>query len=91
MYARRVNGEVLDFDHRGWLYEESFLFYDFKTDSLWVQATGEAERNETGKENAASHGGRCARAPGVGGKLALSSPIGPKVSSLRRGGGTMLG
>jgi hypothetical protein len=33
---------VLDFSHRGWLYEESFLFYDEKTDSLWVQATGES-------------------------------------------------
>lgn len=42
MYVRRVNGEVLDFDHRGWLMEESFLFYDLKSDSLWPQATGEA-------------------------------------------------
>ncbi len=42
MYARRVNDKVLDFGHRGWLYEESFLFYDRQTDSLWVQATGEA-------------------------------------------------
>jgi hypothetical protein len=42
VYARRVGGEALDFSHRGWLYEESFLFYDEKTDSLWVQATGEA-------------------------------------------------
>ena len=42
MYARRVQGKVLDFGHRGWLYEESFLFYDRQTDSLWVQATGEA-------------------------------------------------
>ena len=42
MYARRVGKEVLDFGHRGWLYEESFLFYDHKTDSLWVQATGQA-------------------------------------------------
>ena len=42
MYARRTKGEVLEFRHRGWLYEESFLFYDRKTDSLWVQATGEA-------------------------------------------------
>jgi hypothetical protein len=42
VYARRVKGEVLDFGHRGWLYEESFLFYDRQTDSLWVQATGEA-------------------------------------------------
>jgi hypothetical protein len=42
VYVRRVKGEVLDFGHRGWLYEESFLFYDRGTDSLWVQATGEA-------------------------------------------------
>jgi hypothetical protein len=42
VYARRVKGTVLDFSHRGWLYEESFLFYDYQTDSLWVQATGEA-------------------------------------------------
>jgi hypothetical protein len=36
-----VQGEVLNFGHRGWLCEESFLFYDYKTDSLWLQATGE--------------------------------------------------
>jgi hypothetical protein len=42
VYDRRVRGEVLDFGHRGWLYEESFMFFDTQTDSLWVQATGEA-------------------------------------------------
>ena len=42
MYARKVGNEVLDFGHRGWLYEETFLFYDYQSDSLWVQATGEA-------------------------------------------------
>lgn len=42
MYARRVGDRVLDFRHRGWLYEDSFIFYDRQTDSLWVQATGEA-------------------------------------------------
>lgn len=42
MYVRRVKDEVLDFDHRGWLYEESFTMYDLATDSLWVQAQGEA-------------------------------------------------
>ena len=42
MYARSVGGRVLDFGHRGWLYEESFVMYDYQTDSLWVQATGEA-------------------------------------------------
>jgi hypothetical protein len=42
VYDRRVHGEVLDFGHRGWIYQKSFLFYDDKTDSLWVQATGKA-------------------------------------------------
>lgn len=42
MYARKVHDQTLDFGHRGWLYEESFLFYDYQTDSLWVQATGQA-------------------------------------------------
>ena len=42
MYARKVGDQILDFDHRGWLYEESFMFYDYQTDSLWVQATGQA-------------------------------------------------
>ena len=42
MYARKVGDEILDFGHRGWLYEETFLFYDYQSDSLWVQATGEA-------------------------------------------------
>jgi hypothetical protein len=37
-----VKDQVLDFGHRGWLREESFLFYDYQTDSLWEQATGEA-------------------------------------------------
>jgi hypothetical protein len=41
VYARKIGEDVLDFGHRGWLRESSFLFYDYKTDSLWVQATGE--------------------------------------------------
>ena len=40
MYVRRVRDETLDFGHRGWLLDESFIFYDRKYDSLWVQATG---------------------------------------------------
>jgi hypothetical protein len=42
VYARKVKDQILDFSHRGWLYEESFMFYDYETDSLWVQATGQA-------------------------------------------------
>jgi hypothetical protein len=42
VYARKVKDQTLDFSHRGWLYEETFLFYDYQTDSLWVEATGQA-------------------------------------------------
>jgi hypothetical protein len=42
VYARKLKDQILDFNHRGWLYEESFTFYDYQTDSLWVQATGQA-------------------------------------------------
>lgn len=41
MYARRVQEETLEFGHRGWLLDRSFIFYDRQYDSLWVQATGQ--------------------------------------------------
>jgi hypothetical protein len=41
VYVREIQGEVLDFGHRGWLLDESFIFYDKTYDSLWVQATGQ--------------------------------------------------
>ena len=40
MYVRRVQETTLEFGHRGWLLDESFIFYDKEFDSLWVQATG---------------------------------------------------
>ena len=43
MYRRELNGEVLTFGHAGILYQNSFVMYDKKTDSLWVHATGRAE------------------------------------------------
>lgn len=42
MYVRSLDGQVLDFRHRGWLLDQSFLFFDEKTDSLWSQASGTA-------------------------------------------------
>jgi hypothetical protein len=42
VYARRLDNKILEFRHRGWLLDESFLFYDLDTDSLWCQATGRA-------------------------------------------------
>lgn len=44
MYGREVDGEVLSFGHAGILYENSFVMYDRKTQSLWVHVTGRAER-----------------------------------------------
>ena len=35
-----MRNETLEFGHRGWLLDESFIFYDKRYDSLWVQATG---------------------------------------------------
>ncbi|MBI4613937.1 MAG: DUF3179 domain-containing protein [Planctomycetes bacterium] len=42
MYDRRLDGEVLEFGHAGMLYNQSFVLYDKKTESLWVHVTGEA-------------------------------------------------
>jgi hypothetical protein len=43
VYGREVDGEVLSFGHSGILYENSFVMYDRKTQSLWVHVTGRAE------------------------------------------------
>jgi hypothetical protein len=43
VYGRRVDGETLSFGHAGILYENSFVMYDRKTESLWVHVTGRAE------------------------------------------------
>lgn len=42
MYERRLDGQTLSFGHAGMLLHESFVMYDRQTDSLWVQAKGEA-------------------------------------------------
>jgi hypothetical protein len=42
VYGRRLDGETLSFGHEGILYENSFVMYDRKTESLWVHVTGRA-------------------------------------------------
>ena len=44
MYERKLDDKVLTFGHAGLLYKRSFVMYDHQTDSLWVHATGRAER-----------------------------------------------
>lgn len=42
MYGRRLDGETLSFGHAGILFENSFVMYDRRTESLWVHVTGRA-------------------------------------------------
>lgn len=42
MYGRRLHGETLSFGHAGILFENSFVMYDRRTESLWVHVTGRA-------------------------------------------------
>jgi hypothetical protein len=42
VYGRRFKGETLSFGHAGILFENSFVMYDRKTESLWVHVTGRA-------------------------------------------------
>jgi len=42
VYGRQLEGETLSFGHEGILYENSFVMYDRKTESLWVHVTGRA-------------------------------------------------
>ena len=42
MYAREVNGQVLDFGVSGKLYRNVLVMYDRQTESLWSQLLGKA-------------------------------------------------
>jgi len=42
VYARTLDGAVLDFGHSGQLYRSAYLLYDTGTNSLWHNATGRA-------------------------------------------------
>jgi len=42
VYERTLNGRVLSFGHQGTLFNDSFVFYDRQTESLWIHFTGRA-------------------------------------------------
>lgn len=42
MYERKLDGRTLTFGHMGSLFNDSFVFYDHQTDSMWIHFTGEA-------------------------------------------------
>lgn len=46
MHTRNLDGRVLRFGHRGWLWHNAFLLYDHGTDSIWHHQTGRAMSGE---------------------------------------------
>ncbi len=46
MHTRELDGRVLRFGHRGWLWHNAFLLYDHATDSIWHHQTGRAMAGE---------------------------------------------
>ena len=42
MYSREIDQQVLTLSASGWLYEDTFVLYDYETESLWYHLTGES-------------------------------------------------
>ncbi len=41
MYSREIDGEVLTLSASGWTYENTFVLYDYETESLWYHLPGQ--------------------------------------------------
>ena len=42
MYSREINGHVLTLSPSGWTYQNTFVLYDYETESLWYHMSGES-------------------------------------------------
>lgn len=42
MYSRKLDDEILSFEHAKFLHQRSFVMFDRQTVSLWIHTTGEA-------------------------------------------------
>ncbi len=40
MYSREIDGEVLTLSASGWTYNNTFVLYDYETESLWYHLQG---------------------------------------------------
>ena len=40
MYSREIDGEILILSASGWTYKETFVLYDYETESLWYHLPG---------------------------------------------------
>lgn len=41
MYSREIDGQVLILSSSGWTYENTFVLFDYETESLWYHLPGE--------------------------------------------------
>lgn len=41
MYSRELNGEILTLSASGWTYDNTFVLYDYQTESLWYHLPGQ--------------------------------------------------
>ena len=42
VYSREIQGEVLTLSASGWTYNNTFVLYDYETESLWYHMPGES-------------------------------------------------
>ena len=42
MYSREIQGEVLTLSASGWTYNNTFVLYDYETESIWYHMPGES-------------------------------------------------
>ena len=40
MYSREIDDEVLTLSASGWTYQNTFVLYDYETESLWYHLAG---------------------------------------------------
>ena len=41
MYSREIKGRILTLSASGWTYKNTFVLYDYETESLWYHMSGE--------------------------------------------------
>ena len=42
MYSREIRGRILTLSASGWTYNNTFVLYDYETESIWYHMPGES-------------------------------------------------
>ena len=41
MYSREIDGEILTLSASGWTYRDTFVLFDYETESMWYHLDGD--------------------------------------------------